>query len=98
MNIDPIQILEVTMYSKIVNESVSLVTKNNNYIYTLLIFITSINYWRNPVYDWRRTIDILVTVVSFCFIGKNFYIQSQFIDFFVYFDKSILFLISVFKS
>lgn len=65
--------------------------KNNNCIYTLLIFITSINYWRNPVYDWRRTIDILVTVVSFCFIGKNFYIQSQFIDFLQHTIISLLF-------
>ena len=57
MNIDPIQILEVTMYSKIVNESVSLVTKNNNYIYLgMLMFmlykIIKVDYIKCAAENW----------------------------------------------
>jgi hypothetical protein len=55
--------------------------ENNNYIYTLSIFITSINYWRNPIYNWRRNIDMLVIFVSFFVIGIKFYRQSKIIDF-----------------
>uniref|UniRef100_A0A6C0IGA1 Uncharacterized protein n=1 Tax=viral metagenome TaxID=1070528 RepID=A0A6C0IGA1_9ZZZZ len=54
--------------------------KNDNYIYTFAIFITSINYWRNPIYNWRRTIDILVTFLSFFWVATKFYIQSKIID------------------
>ena len=55
--------------------------KSDNYIYTLSIFITSLNYWRNPIYNWRRNIDMIVIFVSFFVIGIKFYIQSKFIDF-----------------
>jgi hypothetical protein len=54
--------------------------ENNNYIYTLSIFITSLNYWRNPIYDWRRNIDMIVIFLSFFVVGIKFYIQSKIID------------------
>jgi len=54
--------------------------KSDNYIYTLSIFITSLNYWRNPIYNWRRNIDMIVIFVSFFVIGIKFYIQSKLMD------------------
>lgn len=29
------------------------------------IFITSMNYWRHPIYGWRRTLDVACVVFSF---------------------------------
>ncbi len=29
-----------------------------------LIFITSINYWKNPVYGWRRNIDMFTAILG----------------------------------
>jgi hypothetical protein len=54
--------------------------KSDNYIYTLSIFITSLNYWRNPIYNWRRNIDMIVIFLSFFIIGIKFYIQSKLMD------------------
>jgi hypothetical protein len=30
----------------------------------LTVFITSISYWKEPIYGWRRNIDILAVVVG----------------------------------
>ena len=32
-----------------------------------ILFLTSINYWRNPKYGLRRNIDIIVAVINFCY-------------------------------
>ncbi len=32
-----------------------------------LVFLTSINYWRNPKYGLRRNIDIIIAVFNFCY-------------------------------
>jgi hypothetical protein len=35
-----------------------------NSLGVFLIFVTSINYWRNPVYGWRRNIDIITSILG----------------------------------
>jgi hypothetical protein len=35
-----------------------------NALGVFLIFVTSINYWRNPVYGWRRNIDIITSILG----------------------------------
>jgi hypothetical protein len=35
-----------------------------NSLGVFLIFLTSINYWRNPVYGWRRNIDIISSILG----------------------------------
>jgi hypothetical protein len=38
--------------------------KNINSLGVFLIFVTSINYWRNPVHGWRRNIDIITSILG----------------------------------
>lgn len=49
------------------------------------VFLTSINYWRNPTKSWRRTMDITYTIMSLVYqsiramdseYGYLFYISS----------------------
>lgn len=42
------------------------VYKNKLYILPipLSVFLTSVNYWRNPIYGWRRNIDITTVCIS----------------------------------
>jgi hypothetical protein len=43
-------------------------SKFNEIIFTnTILFLTSINYWRNPRYGLRRNIDITVAVINFCY-------------------------------
>jgi len=35
-----------------------------NSLGVFLIFVTSINYWRNPVHGWRRNIDIIASILG----------------------------------
>jgi hypothetical protein len=35
-----------------------------NSLGVFLIFVTSLNYWRNPVYGWRRNIDIITSILG----------------------------------
>ena len=39
-------------------------TFNNVLITNTLLFITSINYWRNPTYGFRRKIDITMSLTN----------------------------------
>ncbi len=40
--------------------------KFNEILFTnTILFLTSINYWRNPKYGLRRNIDIMVAVINF---------------------------------
>ena len=40
--------------------------KNNMMaIYPLSVYITSITYWRHPINDWRRYVDISCSAISF---------------------------------
>ena len=33
----------------------------------IFLFLTSVNYWRYPLKDWRRNIDILMVIITiFC--------------------------------
>ena len=43
-----------------------------NSLGVFLIFVTSINYWRNPVHGWRRNIDIIM-----CILGLSINIISS---------------------
>jgi hypothetical protein len=48
------------------------------YLFSLLngsIFLSSINYWRKPIYSWRRTLDIIV--VSSTVIYKNIAVYNS---------------------
>ena len=42
---------------------------------TTSVFLTSVNYWRRPVYGWRRNIDIF-TSVSGC-IYQTLHVRSN---------------------
>ncbi len=35
-----------------------------NSLGVFLVFLTSINYWKNPVYGWRRNIDIITSILG----------------------------------
>jgi hypothetical protein len=37
---------------------------NDVFMTNTLLFITSINYWRNPTYGLRRTVDILMALTN----------------------------------
>ncbi|EQC36274.1 hypothetical protein SDRG_06379 [Saprolegnia diclina VS20] len=37
---------------------------------TLLVFLTSVNYWRHPVHGWRRNLDMLAV---FCGMSYHLY-------------------------
>lgn len=69
-----------TSFFSLLSSIVLFYKKSDNYIYTLSIFITSLNYWRNPIYNWRRNIDMIVIFLSFFIIGIKFYIQSKLMD------------------
>ena len=40
---------------------------NDFFIWDLLCVITSINYWRDSRFDWRRTIDMIVSMPLFLY-------------------------------
>lgn len=69
MNIDPTQILEVTLYSKIANEAMSLAGQNNNYIYLMLAFFviykcSKLKYLVEPWFErWFRREDEAVIII-----------------------------------
>jgi hypothetical protein len=44
-----------------------------NTIGVFSIFITSINYWRDPVYGWRRNIDIVASILGLSLNSINSY-------------------------
>ncbi len=69
-----------TSFFSLLSSIVLFYKKSDNYMYTLSIFITSLNYWRNPIYNWRRNIDMIVIFLSFFVIGIKFYIQSKLMD------------------
>lgn len=46
--------------------------KFNEIIFTnTILFLTSINYWRKPIYGFRRNLDITIAVINF---GYNHYV------------------------
>jgi len=66
MNVDPIQILQVTMYSKIINETISVATENNKYIYWGLFLFAMVRvvqlpytkqYLKNWLDSWEKKRD-----------------------------------------
>jgi len=72
MNVDPIHILQVTLYSKIVNETVTLASQNNKYIYVLLLIfmlykISKLDYVKNGAekwfHSWSKNEDEAVIII-----------------------------------
>ena len=75
------------------------------YIFALLnncVFLTSINYWRKPIYSWRRTLDIIVvnTAVIYKHImvyNSNIYNPyNRQLYYFIFFTGSIAYPISIY--
>lgn len=72
MQIDPVQVVQVTLYSKIVNEAMTLVTKENKYIYIALflfmlykIFNTEYvrEYYENWTKSWTNTPEESIIII-----------------------------------
>lgn len=40
----------------------------------LSVWITSLNYWRHPIYGWRRNLDISVVLSGVCY--QLYYVSS----------------------
>ena len=53
-----------TSYLSLVTLSYALYRKSRMAIFPGTVFLTSINYWRNPTNSWRRFIDINAVVLS----------------------------------
>jgi hypothetical protein len=80
------------------------------YVFSLInscVFVSSINYWRKPIYSWRRTLDIIV--VSSTVIYKNITVYNSIaynsitynsfnikLYYFIFFTGSFLYPISIY--
>ena len=41
---------------------------------TILVLLTSLNYWKHPVNNWRRTLDMYIVIMSFLYtMNKSIY-------------------------
>jgi hypothetical protein len=59
--------LYYTSHMSLVIGLYGLYKKNMMAIYPLIIFIASINYWRHPIDNWRRYLDIACCVLCLLF-------------------------------
>jgi len=68
----------------------------------MCIFLTSINYWRKPMYSWRRTLDM--TVVNSAIIYKNIVVYNSLaynptnvnLYYFIFFSGSLAYPLSIY--
>ena len=58
--------------------------KNDSYkgIYYIILFLTSINFWRDPIYGIRRNIDLFIVYVGIPFTLTQLYLLQN--DFYMY--------------
>ena len=63
-----------TSFGSLISSSYGVYKKEYiNSLCVFLFFLTSINYWRNPVYGFRRNIDILTSILGISINAKNSY-------------------------
>jgi hypothetical protein len=55
------------------------------------VFITSLNYWRKPIYGWRRNIDITYVTIGLLYqLNTSFYADNK--------TKTLYFLLSLLSA
>ena len=58
--------------------------KNDSYkgIYYIILFLTSINFWRDPIYGIRRSMDLFIVYFGIPFTLTQLYLLKN--DFYMY--------------